>query len=83
MNSDIQRMWVDAILEMTKENDGIPPSVRELGKRMGLRSTSTVHWYLTQLRKDGVVTADPVWNRAIRICPEHVPKGTPCPMCGR
>ena len=36
--------------------DGYPPSVREIGKAVGLSSTATVHGYLAKLEEKGTVT---------------------------
>ena len=33
--------------------DGYPPSVREIGKAVGLSSTATVHGYLAKLEDKG------------------------------
>ena len=38
----------------TKEN-GYPPSVREIGKAVGLKSTATVHGYLAKLEEKGYI----------------------------
>ena len=35
--------------------DGYPPSVREIGKAVGLNSTATVHGYLAKLREKGYI----------------------------
>ncbi len=40
-------------------NNGYPPSVREIGEAVGLRSSSTVHAYLVQLEELGVIRKDP------------------------
>ena len=35
--------------------DGYPPSVREIGKSVGLSSTATVHSYLNKLEEKGYI----------------------------
>ncbi len=52
---------------MTK---GYPPSVREICAAIGLKSTSTVHGYLTRLEKKGLIRRDPTKPRAIEILDE-------------
>src|SRR5690606_41930943 len=47
-----QREIMDFITEET-ERRGYPPSVREIGKAVGLRSSSTVHGHLTRLEEKG------------------------------
>lgn len=46
---------------------GYPPSVREIGEAVGLRSTSTVHGHLSRLEKKGMIRRDPSKPRAIEI----------------
>ncbi|MGI6834813.1 hypothetical protein RY280_16470 [Bacillus paralicheniformis] len=45
---------LEAIDELTKEK-GFPPSVREIGERVGLKSSSTAKGHLDRLRKKGLV----------------------------
>jgi len=44
-----------------------PPSVREIGKAVGLSSTSTVHGYLERLEKKGFLRRDNLKPRAIAV----------------
>ena len=46
---------------------GYPPSVRDIGKAVGLKSSSTVHMYLVQLEELGFIRRDPARPRAIII----------------
>jgi repressor LexA len=46
---------------------GYPPSVREIGKEVGLSSSSTVHGHLAQLEEKGYIRRDPTKPRAIEI----------------
>lgn len=46
---------------------GYPPSVREIGKAVGLSSSSTVHSHLSQLEKLGFIRRDPTKPRAIEL----------------
>lgn len=46
---------------------GYPPSVREICKAVGLKSTSTVHGHLSKLEKYGYIRRDPTKPRAIEI----------------
>ena len=58
------------ILEFIKEqllSKGYPPSVREICKAVGLKSTSTVHSHLNKLEKLGYIRRDPTKPRAIEI----------------
>mgnify|MGYP000975245910 CR=1 FL=1 len=46
---------------------GYPPSVREIGEAVGLKSSSTVHTHLVKLEKKGYIRRDPTKPRAIEI----------------
>jgi len=57
------------ILEYLKQrvSDGVPPSVREIGQAVGLRSTSSVQSNLDALEEKGYIIRDPMLKRSIRI----------------
>ncbi len=46
---------------------GYPPTVREIGKAVGLHSSSTVHAHLANLEKIGLLRRDPSKPRAIEL----------------
>jgi repressor LexA len=46
---------------------GYPPTVREIGKAVGLHSSSTVHAHLANLEKVGLLRRDPSKPRAIEL----------------
>ena len=50
-----------------KVHDGVPPSVREIGSAVGLRSTSSVQANLNALEQKGYISRDPLHKRSIRI----------------
>jgi len=49
------------------EKTGYPPTVREIGKAVGLHSSSTVHAHLANLEKIGLLKRDPSKPRAIEL----------------
>ncbi|MBP2631572.1 MAG: SOS-response transcriptional repressor, LexA [Firmicutes bacterium] len=51
-------------------NNGYPPSVREIGKAVGLKSSSTVHGHLAKLEEYGLIKRDPTKPRAIDLLDE-------------
>lgn len=58
------------ILDFMKEeilNRGYPPTVREIGEAVGLRSTSSVYSQLENLERLGKIRRDPAKPRAIEI----------------
>ena len=52
------------ILQFTEEN-GYPPSVREIAQAVGLKSPSTVHFHLKGLEEAGAITRSSGKGRAI------------------
>jgi repressor LexA len=46
---------------------GYPPTVREIGRAVGLHSSSTVHAHLANLEKIGLLRRDPSKPRAIEL----------------
>src|SRR5215212_3307333 len=46
---------------------GYPPTVREIGRAVGLHSSSTVHAHLANLEKVGLLRRDPTKPRAIEL----------------
>lgn len=62
---------LDYIRECLRDK-GYPPSVREIGTAVGLKSTSSVHAYLNTLEEKGFIKRDPTKPRAIDV-PEESP----------
>ncbi len=63
--SATQKKIYEYLLE--KMQDGVPPSVREIGSAVGLRSTSSVQANLDALERAGYISRDPMLKRSIRI----------------
>ena len=66
------------ILEFLKDfsaQKGYAPSVREIMQAVGLKSTASVHYHLSELHKAGLITVDGTKNRAISLPEEQ--KGLP------
>jgi repressor LexA len=59
-----QSRILEVIRDFTEER-GYPPSVREIGERVGLSSSSTVQSHLKSLEKRGLVHRDPTKPRAL------------------
>ncbi|HLW37406.1 MAG TPA: transcriptional repressor LexA [Candidatus Eremiobacteraceae bacterium] len=59
-----QQAILDVIRDFTREH-GYPPSVREIGERVGLSSSSTVQCHLRTLEKKGLIRRDPTKPRAL------------------
>ncbi|MGA2471758.1 MAG: transcriptional repressor LexA [Solirubrobacteraceae bacterium] len=50
-----------------QERHGYPPTVRDIGKAVGLASSSTVHQHLANLERLGLLRRDPSKPRAIEL----------------
>jgi repressor LexA len=66
MVSDRQRAILDYLRDFVDQH-GYPPTVREIGEAVGLRSPSTVHAHLAQLERAGLLRRDPTKPRAIEL----------------
>jgi repressor LexA len=65
---------------------GYPPTVRDIGKAIGLGSPSTVHAHLHNLEKLGVLKRDPSKPRALELLREQARKAVApsgLPLVGR
>ena len=56
------------------QQQGYPPSVREIGEAVGLKSPSTVHFHLKHLEEAGVIEKGAGKGRAITLTAPPVPE---------
>lgn len=56
---------IEATTELSKR--GYPPSIREIGEKVGLRSSSTVHARLSRLKDQGKIQWEPSHVRTLRV----------------
>ncbi len=61
-----QKRILEYIAEATAQQ-GYPPSVREIGRHVGLRSSSSVHAHLMKLREAGYLEKDDRKTRALVV----------------
>src|SRR3981189_1355337 len=54
---------------------GYPPTVRDIGKAVGLASSSTVHAHLANLERIGLLRRDPSKPRAIELLKDRAAAG--------
>ena len=66
MVTERQRAILEYLHEYVEEH-GYPPTVREIGQAVGLRSPSTVHAHLAQLERAGLLRRDPTKPRALEL----------------
>lgn len=74
-NSTKQEEILEYVNKCVNEN-GYPPSVREICSAVGFKSTSTVHAYLQKLTDSGVLQKDPTKPRAIKVLNKSKGSGT-------
>src|SRR5437016_934835 len=60
-----QEIW-EFLVEYV-DGHGYPPTVREIGEKVGLASPSTVHAHLANLERAGLIKRDPTKPRALEI----------------
>ena len=71
--SHMQQKIYDYIVSCIREQ-GYPPSVREIGEAVGLKSPSTVHFHLKHLEEAGVIEKGAGKGRAIALTEPEVPE---------
>src|SRR5579864_8713980 len=63
-----QQMVLDFIRQSIHDR-GYPPTLREIGARMGIRSTNGVNDHLRALERKGYLTREDMKSRALRPAP--------------
>lgn len=76
-----QQQIYDFILSF-REMHGYPPSVREIAEAVDLRSPSTVHFHLKNLREAGLITQAEGKTRAMSITDEKYDRRDQIPLLG-
>jgi repressor LexA len=64
--TDRQRQILE-VIRHSVETKGYPPSVREIGEAVGLKSPSSVHNQLNALERGGFIVKDPTKPRALDV----------------
>jgi len=54
-------------LQVYQRENKYPPSIREIGEKTGITSTSVVNYYLDQLEKKGLIERDRKISRGVRL----------------
>ena len=81
-NGDTQQRILDYI-ENYIEVNGYPPSVREIGQAVDLKSTSTVHGHLNRLERKGLLHREAMKPRTIDVTREDKPQMMKLPLLGK
>ena len=81
-NGETQQRILEYIENYIEEN-GYPPSVREIGQAVDLKSTSTVHGHLNRLEKKGLLHRKAMKPRTIDVSREEKPQMVKLPLLGK
>lgn len=76
--SKMQQKIYDYLVACIQEQ-GYPPSVREIGEAVGLKSPSTVHFHLKHLEEAGYIEKGAGKGRAIALTNSPAPAVSPAP----
>jgi repressor LexA len=81
-----QRQILDYLRDHSRDHS-YPPTVREIGRAVGLSSSSTVQNHLNTLETRGFITRDPAKSRTVEIVDAHESRGASnivnLPLVGR
>jgi repressor LexA len=69
-----QRQILDYLRDHSRDHS-YPPTVREIGRAVGLSSSSTVQNHLNTLETRGFITRDPAKSRTVEIVNSEAPRG--------
>ena len=70
------------IVSYTEEN-GFPPSVREIGANLSIKSTATTYYYLEKLKEQGYLKKTKSKNRAIEVINKNKISYKSVPLIGK
>jgi len=71
-----QEQTLDFIRSSIEER-GYPPTLREIGEHMGIRSTNGVNDHLRALERKGYLRREDMKSRALRLVEDEAPKTSP------
>ena len=76
-----QKALCDFVRSFTNEQ-GYPPTVREIGAAMGLSSPSSVYFHIRRLQEQGLLTIERGRTRSITLVEELLPQRGHVPLLG-
>ena len=71
-----QTRMLDFIQQFSEEN-GYPPSIRQIGKKVGISSTSVVNYNLNRLVEEGYLSRDQNVSRGLRLTEKFMKAAEP------
>ncbi len=69
-------------LQQFISENGFPPSVREIGAKFNIKSTSTVHYYLEKLKNSGLIGYEGNKKRAVVVTGKNRTQANYVPLIG-
>lgn len=69
------------IISYTEEN-GFPPSVREIGAELSIKSTASTYYYIEKLKQNGLLKKTKSKNRAIEVIDKNKVNYKSVPLIG-
>jgi len=82
----VKQQQILEVIQSAIRQKGYPPSVREIGEAVGLKSPSTVHMHLNKLEQLGAIQRESEKNRAINVVGDASLRSVsmiPVPFVGR
>ena len=76
--TDRQRAVLDFIVESIQDR-GYPPTLREIGNHLGIKSTNGVNDHLRALERKGYLTREDMKSRTLRPAPDILREAEPDP----
>src|SRR5687767_2033387 len=74
-----QEQTLDFIRRSIEER-GYPPTLREIGEYMGIRSTNGVNDHLRALERKGYLRREDMKSRALKLVEDNLPQATRAPL---
>lgn len=72
-----RREKILAFIQKYIEENGYPPTIREIGRKVGINSTSVVEYHLNKMTEMGILEREQRVSRGIRLVPELTPGKVP------
>lgn len=67
MSPSERQQRILAFIHSFVEDNGYPPSIREIGEAVGISSTSVVNYHLKALQRQGLIQRDPAVSRGLKL----------------
>ena len=80
--SERQKRIMEFLREFISENR-FPPTIREIGERVGITSTSVVKYNLDVLERENLIERDSDISRGIRLVADSLTEGIRVPLLGK